>query len=126
MSHDDADFALDDSADPALAALRRGRELQAPPDLWPRIARAARPQPLSWPIRIAAIAAGALLWIAGVRAFDRPHATGELPDHLIHQIDAAAPYLLEGSLASQVGNELAAHTEVRLLETLLSSPELPQ
>lgn len=112
------------STDP-LARLRRGREILAPESLWSRIESVARrdSEPVAWPVRLFALAAGALLWV-GVNAAWAPCLEHELASPAwSHSMDAAAPFLVRGTIDDPRGDALATRPEVLLVQSLIVAPE---
>lgn len=107
----------------ALERLRRGREIVAPSSMWNRIEEEARRDglPIAWPLRLAAVAAGALLWIAASRVVI-PCGDEGVPAWA-EVVDAAAPFLVRGSLEERRPDALSQRPELLLIRTLTTAPE---
>lgn len=113
----------------AIERLRRGRDIVAPARLWTSIDDAISKDRivLSWPSRLAALAAGALLWI-GVRhtCLEADPRANELPLPVLNRVIAATPFLLNGTIEPAPSESFAARTEVLLVSSLYSSLENPR
>ncbi len=131
--HDD----YTDHDDAPLSRLRALRNLEAPPELWSRIAAAAgqngtggahgRARGAAWPARTAAIAAGALLQLGLMKAvLDDTAPSAPPPPSLIEHVTLAAPFLADGRLEANPTADLAERPEIRLLELVLADSERPR
>src|SRR5262245_34545766 len=95
--------------EPVSALLRAGRKIDAPPHLWSRIESRARAASAIRPsaghprlARVAAVAAGALLYLGAIRLIDRTgSASAEpMPDEYLRHVAAAASPLAGDELRS--------------------------
>lgn len=122
----------DSNAEPrsnAIARLQRGREIVAPARLWTSIDDAVSKDrgAVPWSSRLAALAAGALLWI-GIRhtCLEADPRANELPTPVMNRVVAATPFLLNGTIEPAPSESFAARPEVLLVSSLYSSLEKPR
>jgi hypothetical protein len=117
----------------ARSRLAIGRTIVAPAHLWQRIQNAVgeNPAPFSWPARLAAVAAGAVVYAGiaeGLDHFDSgsrptdPSAVATLTEHFV----LAAPYFESGKLEDRQIAALDLRPEMMLIRSSHSGTEIPR